>query len=132
MLRLMITPRWLIRHAIVVFVLISFCWLGNWQWDAARSQRGSLQNYGYALEWWVFAAFAVFMWGRTLYDEARPPSAAQSPSPDEYRRDLPSLRDGDATAYEDDDQGADEGEDSDEELAAYNAYLAWLAAHPRT
>ena len=44
--------------------------------DAAREQglepaavtlptgEGSWQNYGYALQWWVFAAFALFMTGR--------------------------------------------------------------------
>ena len=31
---------------------------------ALPSGEGSWQNYGYALQWWVFAAFALFMAGR--------------------------------------------------------------------
>jgi cytochrome oxidase assembly protein ShyY1 len=31
-----------------------------------------LRNFLYALEWWVFGAFAVFVWVRHLMDEARP------------------------------------------------------------
>jgi cytochrome oxidase assembly protein ShyY1 len=32
-----------------------------------------LRNFFYALEWWVFGAFAVFVWVRYLTDEARRP-----------------------------------------------------------
>jgi surfeit locus 1 family protein len=30
-----------------------------------------LRNFLYALEWWVFGAFAVFVWVRHLIDEGR-------------------------------------------------------------
>jgi surfeit locus 1 family protein len=37
----------------------------------------ALRNFLYALEWWVFGAFAVFVWVRYLRDEAR--AARESP-----------------------------------------------------
>ncbi len=37
-----------------------------------------LRNFLYALEWWVFGAFAVFVWVRHLMDEAR-----EDPAPDD-------------------------------------------------
>lgn len=30
------------------------------------------RNLGYALQWWVFAGFAVFLWARQLREETRP------------------------------------------------------------
>jgi cytochrome oxidase assembly protein ShyY1 len=43
-------------------------------------ERGGLawRNASYALQWWVFAGFGLFLWWRMVRDAARPPSA---PSP---------------------------------------------------
>ena len=30
-----------------------------------------LQNFFYAIQWWIFAAFAIFVYGRWLYLDAR-------------------------------------------------------------
>lgn len=38
------------------------------------------RNLGYALQWWVFAAFAVYMYWRFLREAAHPPVSRVSPS----------------------------------------------------
>jgi len=39
-----------------------------------------LQNFFYAIQWWIFAAFAIFVYGRWLYLDARSGKAPQSTS----------------------------------------------------
>lgn len=48
------------------------------------------RNLGYALQWWVFAAFAVFMYVKLLHEAARersasPPRVGASPAPTDER-----------------------------------------------
>lgn len=38
-------------------------------------------NLGYALQWWVFGAFAIYMYWRFLREAAHPPGAARPRSP---------------------------------------------------
>lgn len=37
-----------------------------------------LQNFFYAIQWWIFAAFAIFVYGRWLYLDAKKPDAKKS------------------------------------------------------
>jgi cytochrome oxidase assembly protein ShyY1 len=37
-----------------------------------------LQNFFYAIQWWVFAAFAMFVYARWLYLDAKRPSDSDS------------------------------------------------------
>lgn len=39
----------------------------------ARASRGALLNLSYAAQWWLFAAAAVFFWGRLLRSATAPP-----------------------------------------------------------
>ena len=39
------------------------------------------RNAAYAVQWWVFAAFALWMWGRMVRDETRRARAAAAPDP---------------------------------------------------
>ena len=56
----------------------------------ARGLGFDLQNLSYALEWWVFAAFALFVWWRVVRDTHRaeqlppedPPAADGAPDPE--------------------------------------------------
>ena len=113
MWRRLLTPGWLALHALALAAVGFMVGLGRWQW-----QRGveldRLQNYSYAVEWWLFAAFAVFLWVKTMadtledrgqgpveQDEPAPPAVAPPPAPDD---------------------------DDDPELAAYNARLRELHA----
>lgn len=54
--------------------------LGQWQWDRANSSSGGMQNYAYALQWPLFALFAVVVYVMTMREDARHLSSGSSPS----------------------------------------------------
>ena len=57
---------------IVVAVLV---WLGFWQWGVAGGPHPAgasiavWRNYAYAVNWWIFAAVAVWFWWRFMRDQ---------------------------------------------------------------
>ena len=113
MLRRLLTVRWLTALVVTLAGAAGMVRLGMWQLGRGE-QRHSIQNYSYAVEWVLFAAFAIFCFVKLLRDEGTeddespelpsvviPPPAAAVPEPD------------------------------DDELAAYNAYLARLHEQSR-
>jgi hypothetical protein len=111
MLRLLLSPRWLVRHVLLVGA-VTVCWFfGRWQLGRALD-RHSVLNWSYAIEWMLFAGFAFLMWGWFLRDELRGESAAE---PEE--RPVVQLRQQPVVPVSDED---------DPELAAYNRMLADL------
>ncbi|MFC0625007.1 SURF1 family protein [Kribbella deserti] len=46
---------------------------------APPTDHAGLRNVAYAFQWWIFAAFAVFMWLRMLLDTHRTTNAGRSP-----------------------------------------------------
>jgi len=82
--------------------------LGRWQLGRGEAS-GSLQNYAYALEWALFAAFALFCFWRLLNDVDEDDGRAQASSAVLLPRPVAATE-----------------EPPDDELAAYNAYLARL------
>ncbi|MGQ4619620.1 transcriptional regulator [Nocardia sp. R7R-8] len=50
--------------ALVIFAALGFLGLGWWQWERYESATGSAQNLGYAMQWPLFAGFAVFAYFR--------------------------------------------------------------------
>jgi DNA-binding transcriptional regulator of glucitol operon len=122
--RVLFRPGWLIRHAAVVILVLSFLALGWWQ--VTRAVAGNLLSYAYAVEWPVFAGFTIFVWvkemRRALADDAG--AAGEAPITDEAQprpRRAATARARAGAAYDDSD---------DPDLAAYNRYLGWLAANP--
>ena len=130
-------PRWVAGHLLVLALAVTMVLLGRWQLDVSNSKHFSLQNFGYALQWWAFATFTLIMWARMLRDRARgtqigrtqlshdtepvphiSPAAVpvpQQPQPVAYRRYvMPQSTDAPAQA-------------EDDVHAAYNDYLAKLA-----
>lgn len=112
MLRRLLTPRWLIALALSLAGAAGMVRLGMWQLGRGES-RHSIQNYSYAVEWVLFAAFTLFCFVKLLRDDGRqeepeattfvvPPPRPAVPEPE------------------------------DDELAAYNAYLARLNADNST
>jgi DNA-binding transcriptional regulator of glucitol operon len=105
-------------HALALVLVVVCLLLGVWQ--LRRATDGNTLSWAYSLEWPLFAAFAAWMWLRAVrdrliqargegpYAEVRPPPIVASRAPPVTRV-----------------EGAD-----DPELAAYNDYLAWLAANP--
>lgn len=94
--------------------------LGHWQLTVSERKHFSLQNFGYALQWWAFGLFTLGFWLRVMHDKAvgrtppQPPAVGEEPVA--YRRYVPPNR---AEA------------DTDPTTAAYNAYLASLAEKDR-
>jgi DNA-binding transcriptional regulator of glucitol operon len=113
--RTFLTPRWWGLHALLVVSLVVLARVGMWQWERASAASGSWQNYGYAVQWWLFAGFAVFLYVKTVLDELDP-SRGEGDSPA-----LPPVVQP---------QAPPPAEDDDDELASYNRYLRSL--HDRT
>ncbi len=121
----MLSPKWWVGHVLVALAATAFVALGFWQWDRSQSIAGDFQNLGYALQWPLFAVFAVLAWWRVLWLESRrtlatpesaaPPPPPPPPPPAPAKRRPPPVQE----------------DESDDELAAYNAFLARLAEQDR-
>lgn len=62
-------PQFIVGHLMVLALSITMFELGRWQWSRAHIHHGSIQNYGYAFQWWIFTAFGVLMWLRIMRDK---------------------------------------------------------------
>jgi hypothetical protein len=116
--RFLITPRWVAWHAFVAAIVAGMLALGDWQLH--RALAGNALSWAYTFEWPLFAIFGVVFWVKTILDEVRPP--ATRPAGPEVM--LPSGAPQPPVSMAAAAAGPD-GEE-DEELAAYNAYLARL------
>ena len=134
------TPAWIARHVLALVLIVGFLALGWWQFS--RATGGNSLSWGYTFEWPVFAAFVGFLWFREVQQErragqARGQAAQQAPeqpsAPGEQRAEQSVPRqDAPVTVRRPvrvPVAGAAPADD-DPELAAYNDYLSWLAAHP--
>ena len=117
----MLTWRWILIHLGLVVLVTGFLLLGWWQVDRARS--GNTLSFGYAVEWPVFAGFAIWVWVKEIRSYLRATAAAKDEAPPEPR---PVIR---ATVARSDAAYDDSG---DADLEAYNHYLAWLNANPNS
>lgn len=113
---MLLSRRWLARHALLLAAVAVFALLGWWQ--LSRAEGGNARSIGYAFEWPMFAIFVVWWWGRTIYLERHPPEPAEPAGHDDQaaERAQADLR---RTAID---------EPPDDELDAYNNYLAQLHA----
>ncbi len=121
-MRRVLTPKWLGFHVLAIVLVVVMLRLGWWQWDRANSASGGLQNLGYAFQWPVFACFVVFMWWKTVRDELRRHRVRDAPPPTESPEECQPVM-GLTTPAQ-----PLEPDETDEELAAYNRYLADLHA----
>lgn len=119
MIRRFATRRWLGLHALLLASLLVLGRIGLWQLDKARG-AGDWQNYGYAVQWWLFGGFAVFLWVKLVLDELDPGRVEERQAATETRSlaPRPAVTQPSAPAPAD---------DEDDELAAYNRHLAELA-----
>jgi DNA-binding transcriptional regulator of glucitol operon len=101
--------------AACVVSLLGACVLAWWQWTRFESASGTWQNLGYVLQWPLFGLFPAFMFWRVkrLKEREKQVRAEPAPTPPAPRRTVPLPA---APA------------DDDDELAAYNRYLAELNA----
>lgn len=113
MLRRLLTPRWLLGLLLTLCAAGLMLRLGRWQLGRGESTH-SLQNYAYAVEWVLFAAFAVFCFSKLVHEADREPPEEEAVADVVLPPPTPVA-----------------AEPPDDELAAYNAYLARLNATPR-
>ena len=122
------TLRWFPRHLAMLVIVTAFSLLGRWQWDVSNSQRGGLQNLLYAFQWWAMAAIVIYGWWRLLHDAVHGRPAPKQPIltvPEGETWALPRRADASSELVETRDAAA-EPDETDEELARYNEYLAAL------
>jgi len=132
--RVILSLRWLALHMLAV-VLVAVCLrLGWWQWD--RAGEGSARSLGYALEWPGFAAFVVLVWGYLVRDALRTHrngGRIAGPARDQRVPDTDGARDDAEAELMPPDPAltaarAEAVHEQNDELAAYNDYLARLNA----
>ena len=112
-LRRLLTLRWLVGLLLTLAASGVMLMLGRWQLGRGE-ERNSLQNYAYAVEWVLFAAFTVFCFYKLARDADR-----EDDDPEPARDDVVLPPPPPAE------------EPPDDELAAYNAYLARLHEQSR-
>jgi hypothetical protein len=113
--RRLLTPRWLLGHALVWLAVAAFLALGWWQ--AGRAAEGNTISWAYTFEWPLFAVFLIILWIREMRSALRgeqPPVEQEKPA-----RRGPVITRREARPADD---------DGDPQLAAYNRYLAELNA----
>ncbi len=122
----LVKPRWLAWHLLMVVSFWGMLWLGDWQLHRALGGNGL--SWAYTFEWPLFAGFAVVFWARTIRDEFRIRRGDAPASPQADDGDLPAGAAGAAGFRAVPVSTAEPAADEDEELTAYNAYLARLNA----
>jgi hypothetical protein len=124
----LIRPRWLGWHLLMVVSFWGMLWLGDWQFHRALAGNGL--SWAYTFEWPLFAGFAVVFWAKTIRDEFRI-RRGEMPDPRQAAAEaerLPAGVTGSVQARAVQAGPGSPGEEEDEELSAYNAYLARLNA----
>ena len=139
-----LTPRALKLHAVILVVVPGFMALCIWQ--LSRALGGNDLSWAYVFEWPFFAAYAVYMWWRFVHEApdavATTRVASQfsdvsgtpghAPKPPETRPAAhvdAAVQVGQEVRVDPADGVEDAEEDT--ELAAYNEYLAQLAARDK-
>jgi hypothetical protein len=136
-----LSPRWLALHLLVIAMAVAMVLLGRWQLDVSNAKHFSLQNFGYALQWWAFTVFALFLWVRLLHDAANA-RQGQSTATTGDSSSTPSTGSADSSPSADQALPTDappsyrryvmprvtDAAPADDVHAAYNAYLAGLAS----
>lgn len=104
--------RWLSGRALLCHLAVvagaGGCLAAFW-WQLHRALDGNTLSWAYTFEWPLFAGLAVVMWWQLLHDDREPAPRAAPVSPE-----LPQWDAG-----------------GDQEVEAYNRYLAELAASGR-
>ena len=129
MLRLVLSPRWLMWHVLTLGAMATCGFLSAWQWHRAGSAMGSALNVGYGLQWPVFAVFFGWIWWRMLRIEIERVRAA---APRVAVTATPAARPSSSSPFvHRTGRVRPPAEADDPELAEYNRMLAALAARDR-
>ncbi|GLW90805.1 hypothetical protein [Actinokineospora globicatena] len=136
--------RKLLVVGVSLLALVLCCGLAWWQWQRFSSANGTFQNLGYVLQWPLFGLAPAYMFWRLrklkLREQAEAEQRAAEPgqtSEPEVQHEYRTAEHGKSaehsTAVERssvlEQHGG--GDDEDDELAAYNRYLARLNQESR-
>lgn len=133
MLRLVLSPRWIMWHVLTLGAMVTCGFLSAWQWHRAGSAMGSALNVGYGIQWPIFAVFFGVMWWRFLRMELR--ALREAPGAEAGTTTAAEVVPPPAVARNDDDspfrrtprRAAPVTEEESPGLAEYNRMLAALA-----
>lgn len=116
-----VTTRALGLHVTLVVAVPAFLALFWWQVDRVR--QGNTLSWAYVFEWPFFTAYAVYLWWKLVHDQ---PDGTAPRAGDAAPLHGAGDAGGDTAPGE-----VQEVQEGDEELAAYNRYLADLHASGR-
>ncbi len=111
------TSRRAVSLHVALLVFVPGCVALTW-WQVSRALGGNTLSWVYTFEWPIFGGYAVYMWWKLVHDEP----VRETRGPEEPGGQGPAPGAG---------PDADEPDEQDEELAAYNRYLAQLNASGR-
>jgi DNA-binding transcriptional regulator of glucitol operon len=126
------SPRsiWWTKRAVglhVTIVVLVPVFLGLFWWQIQRVRQGNTLSWAYVFEWPFFTGYAIYLWWKLVHDQPEPLAdrAVEPGAGAEVRAAVAGDR------HADREERADGEEEEDEELAAYNRYLAELHASGR-
>jgi hypothetical protein len=138
-LRLVLSPRWILWHLLTLGAMVTCGFLSAWQWHRAGEAMGSAANVGYGLQWPLFALFFAAIWWRLLRMEivalrertAAEPAPEPAPVAAPVAAPAPRVPAGPSPFVHRPGRVAAVTDDDDPELAEYNRMLAALADRDR-
>jgi hypothetical protein len=127
--------RAVVLHLTLFVVLPTF--LGLFWWQVQRVRQGNTLSWAYVFEWPFFAGYAVYLWWKLVHEpmegEARPGSPAgaaregvEATGAAVAAPGSPTAAPGRLTRAQ---RRARRDQRADEDMAAYNRYLAELAEY---
>ena len=116
--RVWFSPRAVKLH-VVILVVVPAC-MALCVWQIYRAIDGNSLSWAYVFEWPLFAGYAIYMWWRFVHEAPEPADTGASGNGHV-----------DAALRSPDGPAAAKARQDDAELAAYNDYLARLAAKDR-
>jgi hypothetical protein len=122
------TSRRAVSLHVALIVFVPACVALTW-WQVSRALGGNTLSWVYTVEWPIFGVYAAFMWWKLVHDE---PAAADAPGPAPLDRPAATAgTSGPSGPPRDEGEEGVQGGQGDDELAAYNRYLADLNASGR-
>jgi DNA-binding transcriptional regulator of glucitol operon len=117
--------------AVSLLAVVGGALLAWWQWTRYTSATGTLQNLGYVLQWPLFGVFPAFMFWRIAHTARRERELdeAEEPAPDDGAPERPVAPDPRLSYTQN--RTSHLVAEEDQELLAYNEYLAQLADRER-
>jgi hypothetical protein len=127
-----VLQRWFSRRALVLHLVLLIvapgCLVACW-WQVHVALAGDALGWLYSVEWPVFAVFAVVFWWYLIDDDPAARAARMAATPATSTGPAGLDRQAAESVAVPSPPPARRIEEEDEELRAYNDYLASLAAH---